>query len=84
MCFAQGHNAVTPVRLEPLALRSLVKHSTTEPLRFPSFNNTGEQKLDSIHHTLHHTFRNLFEFTFLKREFQDYTPYMQLCYERHY
>ena len=30
---AQGHNAVTPVRLEPAALRSRVKHSTTEPLR---------------------------------------------------
>ena len=27
------HNAVTPVRLEPAALRSRVKHSTTEPLR---------------------------------------------------
>ena len=30
---AQGHNAMTPVRLEPAALRSQVKHSTTEPLR---------------------------------------------------
>ena len=30
---AQGHNAVTPVRLEPAAPRSRVKHSTTEPLR---------------------------------------------------
>ena len=33
MCLAQGHNAVTPMRLEPLAPRSRVKHSTTEPLR---------------------------------------------------
>ena len=33
MCLAQGHNAVTPVRLEPSAPRSRVKHSTTEPLR---------------------------------------------------
>ena len=33
MCLAQGHNAVTPVRLEPAALRSRVKHSTTELLR---------------------------------------------------
>ena len=33
MCLAQGHNSVTPVRLEPAALRSRVKHSTTEPLR---------------------------------------------------
>ena len=32
MCLAQGHNTVTPVRLEPTALRSRVKHSTTEPL----------------------------------------------------
>ena len=28
MCLAQGHNAVTTVRLEPAALRSQVKHST--------------------------------------------------------
>ena len=33
MCLAQGHNAVTPVMLEPTALRSRVKHSTTETLR---------------------------------------------------
>ena len=33
MCLAQGHNAVTLVRLEPAAPRSRVKHSTTEPLR---------------------------------------------------
>ena len=29
----KDHKAVTPVRLEPVALRSRVKHSTTEPLR---------------------------------------------------
>ena len=34
MCFAKGHNAATRVRLELRALRSRVKHSTTEPLRF--------------------------------------------------
>ena len=33
MCFAQRHKAVTPVRLEPAAPQSRVKHSTTEPLR---------------------------------------------------
>ena len=35
MCLAQGHNEVTPVRLESVAFRSQVKHSTTEqgPLR---------------------------------------------------
>ena len=31
MCVAQGHNTVTPVRLEPAASRSRVKRSTTEP-----------------------------------------------------
>ena len=30
---AQGHNTVTPMRLEPAAPWSQVKHSTTEPLR---------------------------------------------------
>ena len=29
----KDHNAVTPVGIEPTALRSPVKHSTTEPLR---------------------------------------------------
>ena len=29
----KDNNAVTPLRLEPAALRSRVKHSTTEPLR---------------------------------------------------
>ena len=29
----KDHNAVAPVRLEPSAPRSRVKHSTTEPLR---------------------------------------------------
>ena len=29
---AQGHNAVKPVRLEPVAPQSRVMHSTTEPL----------------------------------------------------
>ena len=30
MCLAQGDNTVTPVRLQPTAPRSRVKHSTTE------------------------------------------------------
>ena len=33
MYLAQGHNAVTPVRLKPATPWSRVKHSTTEPLR---------------------------------------------------
>ena len=32
MCCAQGHNAVTPVRLDPATLPSRVKHFITEPL----------------------------------------------------
>ena len=32
MCLAQGHYAVMPVRLEPTAPQSRVKHSTIEPL----------------------------------------------------
>ena len=36
MCLAQELNAVTPVRLEPATPQSRVKHSTTEPLRFPN------------------------------------------------
>ena len=35
MCLAQGHNSVTPVRLEPASPRSRVKHSTNESLRSP-------------------------------------------------
>ena len=30
----KDHNTVTPLRLEPVAPRSWVKHSTTEPLRY--------------------------------------------------
>ena len=30
---------MTPVRLEPAALRSRVKHSTTEPLRSPHMDS---------------------------------------------
>ena len=33
MSLLKDHNTVTPVRLEPAASRSRVKHSTTEPLR---------------------------------------------------
>ena len=32
MRLAQGHNTVTPLRLEPAVPRSQVKHSTAEPL----------------------------------------------------
>ena len=39
----KDHNAVTPVRLEPAASRSRVKHSTTEPL--PSLEGCMSQGL---------------------------------------
>ena len=37
MCLAQGYNVISPVRLNPVALRSQVKHSTTEPLHSLSY-----------------------------------------------
>ena len=40
MYLAQGHNTVTPVRLELLAPWSGDKHSTTEPLGSPNFRVT--------------------------------------------
>ena len=43
---AQGHNTVMPVRLEPAAPLSRVKHSTTEPLC--SLCRTSE-KSDGLH-----------------------------------
>ena len=46
MCLAQGQNfAVMPVRLEPAAPRSQVKHSTTEPLR--SLSNADKTPLNA-------------------------------------
>ena len=49
MCFAQGHNLVTPVRLKPATPQSLVDHSTTALPIMNDFNlstlkiaNTGE------------------------------------------
>ena len=41
MCLVQGHKAVTLVRLEPKALRSRVKHSTTEPLRSQFYHGSN-------------------------------------------
>ena len=37
MCLAQGHNTVLQVRLDPATPQSLVKLSTTEPLRSLNF-----------------------------------------------
>ena len=43
MCLAQGHNTVMPVRLEPTALRSRVKRSTTEPLHSQIYTKYGSE-----------------------------------------
>ena len=45
MCLAQGHNAVTPVRLKPAAPHSRVKHSTTEPRRSLKVMNENETNM---------------------------------------
>ena len=50
---AQGHNAVTPVRLEPAAPRSGVKHSTTEPLRSHYSNVSLPAKMEKILYGMH-------------------------------
>ena len=46
MCLAQGHNAVTPVRLEPATPRSRDMHSTTEPLH--SLEKKRKKRMSSI------------------------------------
>ena len=48
----KDHNALTPVRLEPEALRSRVKHSTTEPLRSHTLN-----KMCAYHKHVSFTYR---------------------------
>ena len=45
VCLAQGHNAVTPVKLEPAAPRFRVKHSTTEPLCSLASHEIAENSL---------------------------------------
>ena len=56
MCLAQGHNAVPPVRLDPVALRSQAKHSTTKSLRsltdfYCRLNSSGDL-YQSVHWAL--------------------------------
>ena len=68
MSLAQGHNAVMPVRLEPAALWSRVKHSTTEPLLSyleylsltGGFTGSSESILVKMHYCWKsHSIRNL-------------------------
>ena len=42
MCFVQGHNVETPVRLEQATPRSWVKHSTTALLPYSDMNTFDE------------------------------------------
>ena len=51
MCLAQGHKAVSPVRLEPAAPRFRVKNSTIEPLRYhiAASTNLATCTIISIH-----------------------------------
>ena len=51
MCLAEGHNAVTPVRLEPAVSRSQVKYSNTEPLRSRGIDGV-KLVLQILHHKL--------------------------------
>ena len=64
MCLAQVPNIVTLLRLEPATSQSLVKASTTEPLRsldgkpliwyFANSEDTDEMPHDAtFHHSLH-------------------------------
>ena len=48
LCLAQGQKAVTPMRLEPVAPLSRVKHSTTEPLPSPDEQWAGAFAIYSI------------------------------------
>ena len=54
MCLAQGHIAVTTVRLKPATTRSRVKHSTTEPLPSP-YTYIYKRKLRPVPPSLHTT-----------------------------
>ena len=44
MRLTEGHNTVTPLRLEPVALWSQVNHSTTEPLRVNTDSQWSKQE----------------------------------------
>ena len=69
MCLAQGHNAVTLLRLKPVAPQSRVKHSTTELLRTLMvvvsgicFDGLSRSKFEPPHKKIclhHHTMRAL-------------------------
>ena len=47
---------MTPVRLEPAALRSRVKHSTTEPLHSLNYNHEISIKLLFMYNSLNVSF----------------------------
>ena len=55
MFMLKDHNVVKPVRLDPAAPRSRVKHSTTEPLRslYVSMFSVNEDKKVCFSRTQH-------------------------------
>ena len=55
MCLPQGHNAVTSVRLEPPALLSRVKYSTSKPLRSRACFANNNMTYCSLHDVKQHT-----------------------------
>ena len=60
MCLAQGHNAVTPMRLEPAVPYSRVKHSTTKLVLPLLFSKTKDRFFSSPEPIFKYTYiRNL-------------------------
>ena len=53
MCLAQGHNTVTPVKLEPAAPWSPVKHSTTELLRSHTLGILFQSEWSGVEEFIH-------------------------------
>ena len=51
MCLAQGHNAVPPARLKPVALRSGAKHSRYHYVTASLLNSSGDL-YQSVHRAL--------------------------------
>ena len=51
MCLAQGHNTVTPVKLEPTAPRSGVKHSTS-PIIMLYLGSIGMDHVIYVNHVI--------------------------------
>ena len=73
MCLAQGHNAMTTMRLESAALRSRVKHSTTEPLPSLAYHqfSANDFSMSLIEHKTYSS---------IERRFSVHSPILFFCY----